>query len=56
MTTGLELKPIGPDIWIVDGRVIRFYGMPIPICMTVIRLKNRIIAIAAGVGLMLSIS
>lgn len=44
MTTGYEplntLKPIGPDVWIVDGPVIRFYGMPFPTRMTVIRLKN----------------
>lgn len=42
--TGYEplnmLKAIGDDIWIVDGPVIKFYGMPFPTRMTVIRLKN----------------
>lgn len=44
MGTGYEplntLKPIGPDIWIVDGPVIKFYGMPFPTRMTVIRLHG----------------
>ncbi len=44
MTTGYEpldtLKPIGPDIWIVDGPHIRFYGMPFPTRMTIVRLAN----------------
>ncbi|SHI70838.1 protein of unknown function [Shimia gijangensis] len=44
MTTGYEplntLKPIGPDIWIVDGPAIRFYGMPFSTRMTVVRLAN----------------
>jgi len=44
METGYEplnvLKPIGPDIWIVDGPTIKFYGMPFPTRMTVIRLQN----------------
>ncbi len=34
------LKPIGQDIWIVDGPHISFYGMPFSTRMTVIRLKN----------------
>ncbi|WP_127115482.1 DUF4336 domain-containing protein [Shimia sediminis] len=44
METGYEplnvLKPIGPDIWIVDGPAIRFYGMPFSTRMTVVRLQN----------------
>lgn len=44
MTTGYEplntLKAIGPDIWIVDGPAIRFYGMPFSTRMTVVRLEN----------------
>lgn len=44
MTTGYEplntLKPIGPDIWIVDGPAIKFYGMPFSTRMTVVRLTN----------------
>lgn len=35
-----EPKPLGPDIWIVDGPAIRFYGMPFPTRMTVIRLAS----------------
>lgn len=33
-------KPIGPDIWIVDGPEIRFYGLPFSTRMTVMRLAN----------------
>ena len=44
MDTGYEplytLKTIGPNIWIIDGPVIRFYGLPFPTRMTVIRLQN----------------
>ncbi|MDV4145153.1 DUF4336 domain-containing protein [Shimia sp. FJ5] len=44
MATGYEplntLKPIGKDIWIVDGPAIRFYGMPFSTRMTVVRLAN----------------
>ncbi|WP_375175592.1 DUF4336 domain-containing protein [Pseudooceanicola sp.] len=35
-----QLKPFGPDIWIVDGPNIRFYGMPFPTRMTVVRLRD----------------
>ncbi|MEO8241947.1 MAG: DUF4336 domain-containing protein [bacterium] len=34
------LKPVGPDIWIVDGSAISFYGLPFSTRMTVIRLEN----------------
>ncbi len=34
------LKPVGPDIWIVDGPAISFYGLPFSTRMTVIRLAN----------------
>lgn len=44
MGTGYEplnvLKPIGRDIWIVDGPAIRFYGLPFSTRMTVVRLEN----------------
>jgi hypothetical protein len=44
VTTGYEplntLKPFGPDIWIVDGPSIRFYGLPFPTRMTVVRLPD----------------
>ncbi len=44
MTTGYEpletLKPVGDDIWIVDGPHIGFYGIPFPTRMTVIRLAG----------------
>ena len=43
-TTGYEplftLKPVAPDIWLVDGPIIRFYGMPFPTRMVVVRLKD----------------
>jgi hypothetical protein len=42
--TGYEplytLKSIAPNVWIADGGWIRFYGLPFPTRMTVIRLTN----------------
>lgn len=42
--TGYEplytLKTIAPNVWIADGGWIRFYGLPFPTRMTVIRLTN----------------
>lgn len=42
--TGYEplqvLKPVAPDIWIADGSWIKFYGVPFPTRMTVVRLAN----------------
>jgi len=42
--TGYEplfvLKPVAPDVWVVDGPHISFYGMPFSTRMTVIRLAN----------------
>lgn len=42
--TGYEplntLKPVAPEVWIADGGWIRFYGMPFPTRMSVIRLEN----------------
>jgi len=44
MATGYEplntLKPVAPDIWVVDGPAIRFYGMPFSTRMTVVRLRS----------------
>jgi hypothetical protein len=44
MGTGYEplltLKPVAEEIWIVDGPAIRFYGMPFPTRMTVVRLAS----------------
>ncbi len=34
------LKPVAEDLWIVDGPVIRFYGLPFTTRMTVIRLPD----------------
>lgn len=34
------LKPVAQDIWLVDGPMIRFYGMPFSTRATVIRLDN----------------
>ena len=33
-------KPLGPEIWTVDGPAIRFYGMPFPTRMVVVRLGD----------------
>jgi len=42
--TGYEplqtLKPVAPDLWIVDGPAIRFYGMPFSTRATVVRLES----------------
>jgi hypothetical protein len=42
--TGYEplyvLKPVAPDVWIADGGWIRFYGLPFPTRMTVVRLAG----------------
>ncbi|MCE2890924.1 MAG: DUF4336 domain-containing protein [Aquidulcibacter sp.] len=42
--TGYEplfvLKPVARDVWIADGSWIRFYGLPFPTRMTVIRLSD----------------
>ncbi len=42
--TGYEpldtLKPIAPDIWIIDGPPIKFYGAPFSTRATVVRLKS----------------
>ncbi|MGR3363455.1 MAG: DUF4336 domain-containing protein [Maritimibacter harenae] len=44
MTTGYEPldrpKPVAPDIWIVDGPAIRFYGMPFSTRATLVRLAD----------------
>lgn len=33
-------KPVAPDIWVIDGPAIRFYGLPFSTRATVIRLEN----------------
>lgn len=33
-------KPVAPDIWVVDGPAIRFYGMPFSTRATVVRLAG----------------
>lgn len=42
--TGYEplyhLKPVAPQVWVADGGWIRFYGLPFPTRMTVIRLQD----------------
>ncbi|SEK73259.1 protein of unknown function [Roseovarius nanhaiticus] len=42
--TGYEplntLKPVAPDIWLIDGPALRFYGMPYSTRCTVIRLNS----------------
>lgn len=35
-----RLTALGPDIWVVDGPHIRFYGIPFPTRMTVVRLPS----------------
>lgn len=54
-TTGYEplfvLKPVAPDIWIVDGPWIRFYGIPFPTRMTVVRLSNGDVWVHSPIGI-----
>ena len=42
--TGYEplytLKPVADDVWIVDGGWIRFYGLPFPTRMTIVRMTD----------------
>lgn len=42
--TGYEplytLKPVAPAVWLADGGIIRFYGLPFPTRMVVVRLPD----------------
>ena len=42
--TGYEplytIKPVAPDLWIADGGWIRFFGLPFPTRMTIVRLND----------------
>lgn len=53
--TGYEplytLKAVAPDIWIVDGSWIRFYGFPFPTRMTVVRLSNGDVWVHSPIGI-----
>lgn len=44
MTTGYEplntCKPVGPDIWVIDGPIVKFYGLPFPTRCTIVRLEG----------------
>lgn len=55
MTTGYEplntLKPIGENIWIVDGPHIQFYGLPFSTRMTIIRLRSGALFIHSPIAL-----
>src|SRR5918999_2702311 len=35
-----KLKPVAPDLWIVDGGPLQAMGVPIPVRMTVVRLSS----------------
>ena len=35
-----QLKPVAPDVWIVDSRPVNAMGLKLPIRMTVVRLQN----------------
>lgn len=52
--TGYEplytLKPVAPDVWIADGGWIRFYGLPFPTRMTVVRLSDGGIWVHSPIG------
>lgn len=34
------LKPVGDQIWLIDGPIVRFYGLPFPTRCTVVRLDG----------------
>ena len=44
MATGYEpldtLKPVAPDLWLIDGPSVRFFGMPFSTRATVLRLAD----------------
>jgi hypothetical protein len=44
MPTGYEplytLKPVATDVWLADGGIIPFYGLPFPTRMVVVRLRD----------------
>lgn len=46
-----QLKPVGENIWIVDGEAIDFYGLPFTTRMTIIRLKNGDLFCHSPIGL-----
>lgn len=35
-------KEVAPDIWVIDGPAVRFYGLPFPTRMTVVRIAGRL--------------
>jgi len=45
------LKPFGKNIWVVDGSIIRFYGMPFTTRMVVIKLANNQLLIHSPINL-----
>jgi hypothetical protein len=53
-STGYEplytLKPIAPDLWIADGGLIRFFGLPLPARMTVIQLGDGSIQVRSPIA------
>jgi len=40
MTEEPALREVAPDVWIVDGEYVDFYGFPYPTRMTVVRLSD----------------
>jgi hypothetical protein len=42
------LKQVAPNLWVVDGPDIRFFRMPFPTRMTVIRLRNSDLFLHSG--------
>lgn len=45
------LKKYGDNIWVVDGAIIRFYGLPFTTRMVVIKLKNNELLIYSPIDL-----
>ena len=45
------LKPFGKDIWVVDGPVIKFYGMPFTTRMVVVKLAGDELLIHSPINL-----
>ena len=50
-TPNHTIKPYGKNIWVIDGPVISFYGMPFTTRMVVVRFENSELLIHSPINL-----